>query len=53
MVLSGAVVAAFAVVLVDVDAVVLVDVVVAVVLVDVVVAFVAAVVAEDVLFALF
>ena len=44
MVLSGAVVAAFAVVLVDVDAVVLVDVVVAVV---------AAVVAEDVLFALF
>ena len=44
MVLSGAVVAAFAVVLVDVDAVVLVDVVVAVV---------AAVVAEGVLFALF
>ena len=44
MVLSGAVVAAFAVVLVDVDAVVLVDVVVAVV---------AAVAAEDVLFALF
>ena len=44
MVLSGAVVAAFAVVLVDVDAVVLVDVVVAVV---------AAVVVECVLFALF